>query len=49
MTLKPIDITSIRGKRDLTLTMGEETWEVGIREGDFVPVTGVMRTSAMAR
>ena len=26
--------------------MGGESWDVGIREADFLPVTGVMRTSA---
>jgi hypothetical protein len=46
MTLIPLDIDAIRGKRNLKLTMNGETWDVGIREADFLPVTGVMRTSA---
>jgi hypothetical protein len=44
--LQPLDIAAIRGKRGLVMTMNGETWDVGIREADFLPVTGVMRTSA---
>jgi hypothetical protein len=44
--LKPLDIAFIRGKRDLSLTMGGETWEVGMREGAYdQKVSGVMRTT----
>jgi hypothetical protein len=46
MTLVPLDINFIRGKRGLSLTMNGETWEVGIREGAFENISGVMRSSA---
>jgi len=45
MTLQPIDINAVRGKRNLKLTMNNETWEVGIRDGTFTPVTGTRRTT----
>ena len=45
MTLVPLDINFIRGKRDLQLTLNGETWDVGIREGEFTPVSGVMRST----
>ena len=46
MTLKPLSIDWIRGKRDLALTMDGETWDVGMREGAYdQKVTGVMRTT----
>lgn len=46
MTLKALDINWIRGKRDLSLTMNGETWDVGMREGPYdQKVSGVMRTT----
>jgi hypothetical protein len=45
MTLVPLDINYIRGKRNLQLTLNGETWDVGIGEGEFVPVSGTMRTT----
>jgi hypothetical protein len=44
--LKLLDINAIRGRRDLVLTMGGETWDVGIRDATFENVSGVMRSSA---
>jgi hypothetical protein len=46
MTLTPLSIDWIRGKRGLSLTMNGETWDVGIREGTFEEVSGVMRSSS---
>ena len=45
MTLQPLDINWIRGKRNLQLTMAGETWDVGIREGEFQNVNGTMRST----
>ena len=44
--MKLIDINSVRGKRNLSMTMNGETWDVGIREGTFTNVSGTMRSSA---
>jgi hypothetical protein len=46
MALQALSIDSIRGKRGLALTMNGETWDVGIRDGTFEEVSGVMRSSA---
>ena len=46
MTLQPLSIDAIRGKRNLRLTMAGESWDVGIREGEFQEVVGTMRSSA---
>ena len=46
MTLKPIDINWVRGKRDLVLTMNGESWPIGIADATFENVSGVMRSSA---
>jgi hypothetical protein len=46
MTLKPLSIDAIRGKRNLKLTLAGESWDVGIREGAFEEVSGTMRSSA---
>jgi hypothetical protein len=44
--LKALDINWIRGKRNLSLTMNGETWDVGMREGAYdQKVSGVMRTT----
>jgi hypothetical protein len=43
--LKPIDINNVRGKRNLKLTMNRETWDVGIRDGNYAEVNGTMRTT----
>lgn len=43
--LKPIDIDAIRGKRNLVLTMNAESWDVGIREGEFQNVSGTLRST----
>ena len=44
--LVPLNIDWMRKKRDLTLTMGGESWEVGMREGPYdQKVSGVMRTT----
>ena len=46
MTLVPLDINWVRGKRDLELTMAGESWDVGMREGQYdQKVSGVMRTT----
>jgi hypothetical protein len=46
MTLQPLDIDWLRGKRDLMLTLNGETFEVGMREGPYdQKVSGVMRTT----
>lgn len=44
--LVPLDIDFIRGKRNLQLTLNGETWDVGIREGEFVAVSGVVRSTS---
>jgi hypothetical protein len=46
MTLNPLSIDAIRGKRNLKMTLAGETWDVGIREGTFQNVAGVMRTTS---
>jgi hypothetical protein len=46
MTLRPLSIDAIRGKRNLALTLNKETWDVGIREGEFENVSGTMRSSS---
>lgn len=46
MTLQPLDIDFIRGKRNLQLTLNGETWDVGIGDATFEEVSGVMRSSA---
>ncbi|MET0170149.1 MAG: hypothetical protein ABW191_07235, partial [Aliihoeflea sp.] len=46
MTLKPLSIDWIRGKRGLSLTMAGETWDVGIRDATFEEVSGTLRSSA---
>jgi hypothetical protein len=43
--LQALDINFIRGKRDLELTLNGETWEIGIRDGNFTPVSGTRRTT----
>lgn len=45
MALVPLDINYIRGKRDLTLTMNGETWDVGMREGEYTEVNGTLRST----
>lgn len=44
--MKLIDINSVRGKRNLSMTMNGEAWDVGVREGTFTNVSGTMRSSA---
>jgi hypothetical protein len=46
MTLQALSIDAIRGQRNLVLTMNGESWDVGIRDGEFQEVSGVMRSSA---
>lgn len=45
MTLKLIDIADVRGKRDLRLKLGDQVFDVGIREGTFTPRSGVFRST----
>lgn len=45
MTLQPLSIDFIRGKRDLSMTMNGETWDVGMRDGTYTAVSGTRRTS----
>jgi hypothetical protein len=43
--LQLIDVAAVRGKRDLKLKLGDQTFDVGIREGTFTPRTGVFRST----
>lgn len=45
MTLKLLDVEAMRGKRDLMLTLGGETFEIGIRDGTFTKKDGIVRTT----
>lgn len=43
--LKALDINWIRGKRDLSLTLNGETWDVGMRDGTYTEVNGTLRST----
>ena len=43
--LTAIDINAVRGKRNLTLTLNGESWDVGMRDGTYTEVTGTLRTT----
>jgi hypothetical protein len=38
--MKLIDIDTVRGKRDLALTLKSETVDIGIRDGEYTDVSG---------
>jgi hypothetical protein len=45
MTLKLLDVEAMRGQRDLMLTLNGETFEIGIRDGSFQKISGVVRST----